>query len=245
MFLVSCSEQSTTENQAPSTDVVDSEAVGFESRPIEFNSLDERFSYAYGAELAERFKNEGINLDVALLAAGMNDLFNDKLEMTIDEVVATTREYEQQHYEKKEAEKSIVAEKNKKEGEAFLAANAKKDGVVVTESGLQYRVITEGQGGYKPKEMDEVTVHYVGTTVDGTEFDSSYKRGKPHVSIVKLLIDGWVEALPMMSVGAKWELVVPADLAYGEEGSGNWIGPNAVLLFDVELLDIKKEQDLE
>lgn len=234
--LVACNEQDSSQDSQVQDSVSEIEEQ-------QLQTLDQRFSYAYGAELAERFKNEGINLDVALMAAGMNDLLNGELKMTIDEVVATTREFEQLHYEKKEAEKAVVAEKNKTEGEAFLAANAKKEGVVVTDSGLQYKIIIEGQGDYSPKEFDEVTVHYVGTTVDGAEFDSSYKRGKPHVSIVKSLIDGWVEALPMMSVGAKWELVVPANLAYGEHGSGNWIGPNAVLVFEVELLDIKKEED--
>ncbi|GAB1266039.1 FKBP-type peptidyl-prolyl cis-trans isomerase [Aurantivibrio infirmus] len=237
VFTVACSEK----NQPQSLTAEEAETVAA-AEQLDLVTLDERFSYAYGVDLADKFKREGIDLNVALMMAGMKDVFSGgEVKMSAEEVASTTRNYEKLHYEKKEAERVVMAEKNKKEGEAFLEANAKREGVTVTESGLQYKIITEGSGDYKPAELDEVTVHYVGTFIDGTEFDSSYTRNKPHVTIVKQLIEGWVEALQLMTVGAKWELTIPAELAYGEEGSGNYVGPNAVLIFEVELLDIKKE----
>ena len=129
-------------------------------------------------------------------------------------------------------------EKNKKEGEAFLAENKKKEGVKTLASGLQYKVIKEGTGK-TPKATDKVSTHYQGTLIDGTEFDSSYKRGEPATFPVNGVIPGWTEALQLMKVGSKWQLFVPSKLAYGEKGAGPIIGPNAVLIFTVELLAIK------
>jgi len=136
-----------------------------------------------------------------------------------------------------QAELAAAGEKNKVDGEAFLAANAQKDGVVVTDTGLQYKVITAGDGA-KPQATDTVTVHYRGTLIDGTEFDSSYSRGEPATFPVQGVISGWVEALQLMSVGDKYELTIPSDLAYGPAGTGGDIGPNATLIFEVELLEI-------
>jgi FKBP-type peptidyl-prolyl cis-trans isomerase len=224
----------------PSKDVAETQTTS-EQNQEEFKTLEDRFSYAYGADLAEKFKAEGIELNVDLLVDGMRAVFNDgEKKMSTDEVAATMQVFEEVHLKKKEAERAAAAEKNKKEGEAFLAANAKKEGVVVTKSGLQYKVINKGKGGYKPTVEDEVTVHYRGTTIDGTEFDSTHKRNKPYSATPKQLIQGWTEAIQMMSEGAKWELFVPADLAYGENGSDPYIGPNEVLLFEVELLGIQK-----
>jgi len=139
----------------------------------------------------------------------------------------------------KQTEKmTAVAGKNKKEGETFLAENMKKEGVKTLASGLQYKVITEGTGKM-PKATDTVTTNYRGTLVDGTEFDSSYKRGEPATFPVNGVIAGWTEALQLMKTGAKWQLFVPSNLAYGERGTGP-IGPNAVLLFEVELISIKE-----
>jgi FKBP-type peptidyl-prolyl cis-trans isomerase FklB len=132
----------------------------------------------------------------------------------------------------------MVAEKNKKEGEAFLAENAKKEGVVTLPSGLQYKIIQQGSGR-KPKLTDEVTTHYRGTLLDGTEFDSSYKRGEPTSFPVNGVISGWTEALQLMPVGSKWQLFIPSNLAYGMRGAGGTIGPNAALIFDIELIAIK------
>ena len=206
-----------------------------------FEDLDDRYSYAYGAQLAKNFKAEGVALDVDMLAAAMREVFNgDDMKMSDGEIAATIEIYQQIHNRKKDAERAAEAEKNKQEGEAFLAENANKDGVVVTESGLQYRVITEGNGDYTPTANDEVTVHYRGTYVDGTEFDSTYNRNEPYTVKVNRLIEGWSEALQLMSEGARWELYIPSDIAYGAEGSGEYVGPNATLVFEVELLEINK-----
>jgi FKBP-type peptidyl-prolyl cis-trans isomerase FklB len=131
-----------------------------------------------------------------------------------------------------------LAEKNKNDGEAFLAENAKKQGVITLPSGLQYKIIKPGTGR-KPKPTDEVTTHYRGTLIDGTEFDSSYRRGEPTSFPVNGVIAGWTEALQLMPVGAKWQLFIPPHLAYGERGAGGQIGPNATLIFEVELIAIK------
>jgi len=175
------------------------------------------------------------------LATAMQTVFDggEKL-MSAGEIAATMEVYREVYIKKKEAERVVAGEKNKKEGEAFLAKNAKQDGVVVTETGLQYKVITAGDGGYKPTIDDEVKVHYSARFVDGTEFDSTHSRNEPYSVKAKQLIDGWAEALQLMSEGAKWELTIPAHLAYGERGSDPYIGPNAVLIFEVELLDIEK-----
>jgi len=132
-------------------------------------------------------------------------------------------------------------EKNKKEGEIFLEANKKKEGVQTLPSGLQYKVLKAG-AGKKPTATDTVTVHYRGTLIDGKEFDSSYQRGKPVTFPVNGVIPGWTEALPLMEEGAKWELFIPSNLAYGERGAGRDIGPNATLIFEVELISIEEKK---
>ncbi|MFH2003497.1 MAG: FKBP-type peptidyl-prolyl cis-trans isomerase, partial [Bacteroidota bacterium] len=139
------------------------------------------------------------------------------------------------HEEKINAEK----DKNKIEGEAFLAENKKDKDVITLPSGLQYKIITAGTGP-KPKSTETVAVHYSGTLIDGTEFDSSFKRGEPATFPVTGVIKGWVEALQLMPVGSKWKLFIPTDLAYGERGAGGVIGPNATLIFEIELLSINK-----
>jgi len=222
-----------------SEDAVDEEALAGDHP--DFKNLMDRFSYAYGADLAEKFKLEGIELNVDLMAEAMQAAFDgDEMKMSSDEALATIDVYRGVHMKKKEAERAIEAEKNQKEGDLFLAENAKKDGVIVTDSGLQYRIISEGSGDYRPTADDEVKVHYRGKFVDGTEFDSTYDRNEPLKRKPRQLIDGWAEALQMMSEGAKWELYIPSQLAYGERGSSPYIGPNAVLIFEVELLDIEK-----
>jgi len=150
------------------------------------------------------------------------------------------REQQQAERAQQQAKHAQQAPKNLKEGEAFLVENAKKEGVVTLESGLQYQVITPGTGN-APKATDKVTTHYRGTLIDGTEFDSSYKRGQPATFPVKGVIAGWTEALQLMKVGAKWQLFIPANLAYGKRGAGGKIGPNATLIFDIELISIVAE----
>jgi len=138
-----------------------------------------------------------------------------------------------------QAERQVRGEKAKKEGDAYLAKNKKQKGVVELPSGVQYKVIIEGKGE-KPKPTDTIVAHYKGTLIDGTEFDSSYKRGQPATFAVNQVIPGWQEILPMMPTGSKWQVVIPADKAYGARGAGANIGPNETLIFEVELLEIKK-----
>jgi len=223
--------QDTAEKQTASAD-----------KQHDFKNLDERFSYAYGADLARKFKAEGITLDVDILAAALEDVYNgDEKLMSDGEVASTLELYFEIHRKKKEAERAAAGKKNKKEGEKFLAENANKEGVVVTDSGLQYKVLSEGDGDYKPQDEDEVTVHYRGMLVDGTEFDSTYQRDEPFTGKVKKLIPGWTEAVKMMTEGAKWKVYIPADLAYGERGSDPFVGPHATLIFEIELLEIDKQ----
>jgi len=207
---------------------------------LEFETQNDRFSYAYGVDLAEKFQSGGFDLNVAIFATAMQDFFDGgEMQMSPEEIVATIELYQKVHKEKEDAEWAAATEKNQREGKQFLAENAKKEGVMVTESGLQYKVITKGNGGHKPTIDDELTVHYRGTFIDGTEFDSSYKRNQATELNIKQLIDGWAEALQLMTKGAKWEITIPAELAYRERGSGQHIGPHAVLIFEVELLDIE------
>src|SRR5215831_10468986 len=180
----------------------------------EFKTLEDRYSYAYGANLAEQFKAEGIELNVALMAEAMQAVFDGgEKKMPAGEIAATIQVYQEVHAKKKEADWALATEKNKKDGEVFLRENAKQKGVVVTKSGLQYKVIAKGNGAYKPTIEDDVKVHYRGRLIDGTEFDSTYSRGEPYSTNPKALIEGWAEALRLMSKGSKWELYIPANLA--------------------------------
>lgn len=195
-------------------------------------TLEERVSYGIGLNIGRDFKDKGFEVKPDLLAQGIRDvLAGGELLMTDDEVRQTIMELQQVLQEK-------LAARNKAEGDAFLAANAKKDGVKVTDSGLQYRVIKEGTGA-TPKADSTVKVNYRGTLVDGTEFDSSYKRGQPATFQLNKVIPGWTEGLQLMKAGGKYEFVLPPDLAYGERGAGQVIGPNSVLVFEVELLEVQ------
>ncbi|MBW2412326.1 MAG: FKBP-type peptidyl-prolyl cis-trans isomerase, partial [Deltaproteobacteria bacterium] len=149
------------------------------------------------------------------------------------------QEFSRQVQESRQTQMAALSEKNRADGEAFLAANKNKEGVVTTASGLQYKVLKKGDGP-KPQNNDRVSVHYRGTLLDGTEFDSSYKRGKPATFQVNGVIRGWTEALQLMNVGSKYQLFIPSDLAYGTRGAGRKIGPNSTLIFDVELLGIEE-----
>ena len=214
-----------------------------EENQQELKTLEDRYSYAYGADLAKSFKAEGVKLNVALMAAAMQAEFDGQpMKMSAGEVAATFEVFQEVHRKEKEAARVVAAEKNKKEGAVFLTENAKKEGVVVTKSGLQYKVIAKGNGSYKPTVEDEVTVNYRGRLLDGTEFDSTYARNEPFSSVVQALMQGWIEALQLMSKGSKWELYIPANLAYGEEGSPPYVGPSAVLIFEVELLGVKENK---
>ncbi len=202
-------------------------------------SEKEKLSYAIGVDLANSFKRQSIDVDPDTLARGMKDaLSGGKVLLSDEEILAIKNNVRHEIMKKQEEARKELGEKNKKEGEAFLAENGKKDGVKTLPSGLQYKVITEGKGK-SPKATDTVTVNYRGTLIDGTEFDSSYKRGQPATFPVNGVIPGWTEALQLMKEGAKWQLFLPAKLAYGEKGAGNIIGPDAVLIFEVELISVK------
>ena len=215
-------------------------------------SVEQRLSYMVGNNMAKQFKRDEVDIDLAALELGIKDVIADKesrlSDEQIQETIATLQERAKERQEKQRAEqekeRAELGEKNKVEGEAYLAENAKKEGVVTTESGLQYRVIEAGDGP-KPTKDDTVSVHYKGTLIDGTEFDSSHKRGEPATFPVTGVIAGWIEGLQLMNKGAKWELVIPSDLAYGSGGTGGPIGPNATLIFEVELLDIIKPESAQ
>jgi FKBP-type peptidyl-prolyl cis-trans isomerase FklB len=202
-----------------------------------FKTDKDKVSYALGINMGNHFKRDSIDVNVDILMKGFKDALAGKKPMLSDEEMAAAMKAFQQEMTAKQQEKiKVQAEKNKKDGEAFLSDNKKKEGVITLKSGLQYKVIKEGTGKM-PKESDTVTTHYSGTLVDGTEFDSSYKRGEPVSFPVNGVIPGWTEALQLMKAGSKWQLFIPSDLAYGESGPGP-IGPNATLIFDVELISV-------
>jgi FKBP-type peptidyl-prolyl cis-trans isomerase FklB len=181
-----------------------------------------------------------IDVDLEILVTGIKDaLSGAKPLMTEQEMKETITALQKDLQAKQQEQTKALAEKNKKEGEAFLAENKKKQGVITMPSGLQYKILTDGKGK-SPKATDTVTVNYKGTLIDGTEFDSSYKRGQPATFAVNGVIPGWTEALQLMKEGSKWQMFIPSNLAYGERGAGGAIGPNAVLIFEVELISIKQ-----
>ena len=197
-------------------------------------------SYAIGLSIGRRLKQQVADIDADLVAKGCADALTDSKPLIGDEDAQAAIEIFQREVNAKQVETNKAAtEKNKKEGEAFLAANQKKAGVQTTKSGLQYKVLKQGTGKV-PASTDQVTTHYQGTLIDGTVFDSSYKRGEPATFPVDGVIAGWTEALQLMKVGSKWQLFIPPNLAYGERGSPPAIGPQATLIFDIELLGIDK-----
>ncbi|MFT6387290.1 MAG: FKBP-type peptidyl-prolyl cis-trans isomerase FklB [Cellvibrionaceae bacterium] len=221
------------------------------AEPI-LESVEQRLSYMVGSNMAKQFKRDDVVIDIDALKLGIDDLMADKesrlSEELIQETIATLqargqkRQEEEQLAGQKEQEEAL--EKNKTEGAAYLATNGAKEGVVSTESGLQYKELVAGDGE-KPEYSDTVSVHYKGMLTDGTVFDSSYDRNEPATFPVAGVIPGWIEALQLMDVGDKWELTIPSDLAYGENGAGASIGPNSTLVFEVELLDVTKSEKLD
>jgi FKBP-type peptidyl-prolyl cis-trans isomerase len=207
------------------------------ANPLE--TLIQRLSYIVGENMAHQLKNDGLDIDPEALALAINDVMAGNVSRLSDaEKRSTIEEVQKYSQEKQRAAHAEQSAKNQAEGASFLTENAKKDGVVTTASGLQYKALTTGSGA-KPTPSNRVKVHYHGTLIDGTVFDSSYERGEPIVFPVTGVISGWVEGLQLMNVGSKFELVIPSDLAYGANGSGPAIGPDATLIFQVELLDIE------
>jgi FKBP-type peptidyl-prolyl cis-trans isomerase FklB len=200
----------------------------------ELETDKQKLSYIFGIQVGQNMMAEGVELEMDAFTAGVADMFAGK-QPVLDQ--ATAERVIQEFQQKKAEQMAAVMNQKQAEAKAYLEENGKQEGVVTTESGLQYKVVTAGDGA-TPTETDKVIAHYKGTLLDGTVFDSSYDRGEPATFPVNGVIQGWQEALKLMKEGAKWELVIPANLAYGPRGAGQLIGPNETLKFDIELIAI-------
>ena len=196
----------------------------------------QKISYIFGIQVGQNMMQEGLELDIEAFKAGVADMMAGQ-QPQLDQ--ATAEQVVQAYQAQKAQELAKVMNEKQAQAKAFMEENAKKDGVVTTDSGLQYEVLKEGDGA-TPTENDKVIANYKGTLIDGTVFDSSYDRGEPATFPVNGVIQGWQEALKMMKEGSKWRIVVPANLAYGPRGAGNLIGPNETLIFEIELIAITK-----
>jgi FKBP-type peptidyl-prolyl cis-trans isomerase FklB len=207
--------------------------------PLTLHTPKEKFSYALGMRMGMNFKKQGVEVDPAILQRGLKDaLAGGKTLLTEEQVQSTLMEVQNEMRQKQMAALQAEGEANKKAGEEFLAANKAKEGVVALPSGLQYKILTQGTGP-KPTATDIVECNYRGTLIDGKEFDSSAKTGKPVTFQLNGVIKGWTEALQLMPVGSKWQLFIPSNLAYGDRGAPPEIGPGSTLIFEVELVSIK------
>ncbi len=207
-------------------------------KPLVLTTEKDKQSYAIGLNVGKSLHRDDIDIDPKIVLQGLQDaMAGGKVLLTDDQIKTVMTDLQNQVRQKQEEKRQALAENNKKDGATFLAANATKPGVVTLPSGLQYKVLTAGTGA-KPTATDSVICNYRGTLLNDTEFDSSYKRGQPATFPVSGVIKGWTEALQLMPVGSKWQLFIPADLAYGERGREP-IGPNATLVFDLELLSIQ------
>lgn len=209
-----------------------------EEAPV-YSTLKDKGSYGIGVDIGRNLKRQNIDVNADALAKGLQDVLGGKkLLLTDEELQVTMTEMQKEIMSKHESASKAKGDVNMKKGTEFLAANKAKEGVVTLPSGLQYKIIKAGEGK-KPAATDTVECHYKGTLIDGTEFDSSYRRGQPATFPVNGVIRGWQEALPLMPVGSKWQLFIPSDLAYGSRGAGGDIGPNETLIFEIELLGVK------
>lgn len=209
---------------------------------VALDNQTQRLSYGMAYGLGQRLASDEVPLDIAAFSAGLQDAVDgSEPRMTAEEIQAEMQAYQEQAMAEQQAQLTAAGEANRAEAEKFLAENAEREGVIVTDSGLQYEIIEEGEGA-SPGPEDTVEVHYTGTLLDGTEFDSSRKRGEPVTFGVTQVIPGWTEALQLMSPGAKYKLYIPSELAYGEGGAGGVIGPNSALIFDVELLSVPSQE---
>lgn len=195
----------------------------------------EKFSYTVGFQIGQSLKEDGLDIDVNALSQAISDvLAGTEPRMSMEDMQAAVQAFQAQQTAAREA----TAKESLRVGQAFLAENRSKSGVVETTSGLQYQILQEGTGKL-PRETDTVVVNYRGTLINGTEFDSSYRRGEPVSFPVNAVIPGWQEVLQLMKEGAKWKVVIPPNLAYGERGAGANIGPNETLVFEIELLKVE------
>jgi len=206
--------------------------------PLEFKSEEQKLSYAMGLDLGEYFKGLEENFDLNVLQRGINDGYSgNKPLLSPEDAAAVQQAFAKRQQEKQIQKTALMVQKNRKAAEEFLKANKTKEGVVETESGLQYKVIKKGTGA-RPAPTDTVKVQYKGTLIDGSEFDSSYKRNEPAEFQINQVIAGWQEAMPLMPAGSTFELYIPPDLAYGDRGAPPVIEPGSMLIFQVELLEI-------
>lgn len=206
---------------------------------LDLSQSKQRISYSIGSNIGSSFKQQELDLDAKALAAGISDAMAGKSTLTEAEIRETLKQFQTELQSKMELKQKELGEKNLKAGDVFLAENGKKEGVKSTSTGLQYKVIKTGSGK-SPKATDTVKVHYHGTLIDGTVFDSSVDRGEPVTFPLNEVIPGWTEALQLMKEGDKWKLFIPSKLAYGPRGASEKIGPNSTLIFDVELISIEK-----
>jgi len=225
--------------QPPATSTEEAKDASAPAAALE--SSEQRLSYGIGYNLGQRMVMDKVPLELAAFSAGVGDAVGGgESRLTMEEIQAEMQSFQEKAMAEQQAEREAAGAANAAAAAAFLEENSAREGVVVTESGLQYEILEAGDGP-KPGPEDMVEVHYRGTLVDGTEFDSSHSRGQPATFKVNQVIPGWTEALQLMPAGSKWKLAIPAELAYGAGGAGQVIGPNAALVFEVELLSLPPE----
>src|ERR1700679_2313687 len=231
--------------QTPATTKTPAKKTGTATKaaPAPLTTRKQKFSYALGMNIGNglggNLKKQGVEVDWSLVAKGLKDaVAGGKTQLTEEEAQAVLKEVQTEVQKQQQEKMKEASGKNKAEGDAFLAANKSKEGVVTLPDGLEYKILTAGTGP-KPAPTDSVVCNYRGTLINGTEFDSSYKRGQPATFGVSQVIKGWTEALQLMPVGSKWQLFIPSNLAYGPRGAGAEIGPDSTLIFEVELLSIQ------
>ena len=206
-------------------------------------TLEQKASYTLGADIAKNFRAQGLEIDVKAFSLGLDDaLQNRSLKLTEEEMMSAINTVKENMQKQQLEKQQSLARTNLDEGKAFLADNAKKEGITTLDSGVQYKVLTKGEGS-SPTAADTITAHYRGTLLNGTEFDSSYQRNTPLTLQMGSVIKGWGEVLKLMKPGSKWEVYIPADMAYGERGAGDAIGPNQTLIFTIELIKFDPPAD--
>jgi FKBP-type peptidyl-prolyl cis-trans isomerase len=235
--LQACNDQSSSSTTTTTQDTAVEAPAG-----VSLETSEQRLSYGIAFGLGQRMAADGVPMDADAFSAGLTDaLEGAEPRLTQEEIATEMQAYQEKAAAEQASAQAAIGEANQAAAEAFLAENATKEGVVVTESGLQYEILKAGEGP-KPTLEDSVEVHYRGTLIDGTEFDSSYGRDQTVTFGVGQVIAGWTEALQLMPVGSKWKLVIPPELGYGAGGAGQMIGPNAALIFEVELIAIPEAE---
>lgn len=239
LSLQACNEETA------STDAAAAAAPAASSSSTALESSEQRLSYGIAFGLGQRMAQDGMPMDIDSFIAGYRDgATGEPGKMTQEEIAAEMQAYQEKMVAEQQANQAEMAQVNQAAADAYLAENQAREGVIVTASGLQYEVLEAGEGP-QPGAEDTVEVHYRGTLVDGTEFDSSYARGETVTFGVGQVIAGWTEALQLMPVGSKWQLVIPPELGYGAGGAGQMIGPNSALIFEVELISIPSQSEGE